>query len=57
MAFIIVLLQEVIQGKGVIQGITEGDPINIVLAGMFFVTAIGLTGWLAIKGDDSNYVN
>jgi hypothetical protein len=52
MAFVIVFLQEVIQGKGVIQGIKEGDPVNLAGVGLFVVTAVGLTAWLAIKGDD-----
>lgn len=52
MAFVIVVLQEVIQGKGVIDGIREGDPVNIAIAAGFAVTALGLTGYLALKGDD-----
>jgi hypothetical protein len=52
MAFVIVFLQELIQGKGVIQGIQEGDPVNIAGLALFAVSALGLTGFLAIKGDD-----
>ncbi|GKZ00261.1 hypothetical protein MPSEU_000979000 [Mayamaea pseudoterrestris] len=52
MAFVIVFLQELIQGKGVIQGIQEGDPLNLVGVAFFAVSALGLTAWLAIKGDD-----
>mmetsp|Transcript_32859 Transcript_32859/g.46686 ORF Transcript_32859/g.46686 Transcript_32859/m.46686 type:complete len:141 (+) Transcript_32859:110-532(+) len=51
-AFVIVFLQEVIQGKGVIQGLAEGDPVNIVIAGGFGVSLVALTAWLAYKGDD-----
>ena len=29
MAFVVVLVQELVQGKGVIQGIREGDPVNL----------------------------
>ena len=52
MAFVIVLLQELIQGKGVVQGVQEGDPLNVAILGAFAVTVVGLTGWLAIKGED-----
>ena len=56
MAFLIVFLQELIFGKGVVQGITEGDPIYIAFAVLFFVSVGGLTLFLAIKGPD-NYVD
>jgi hypothetical protein len=56
MAFIAVLLQELIQGKGVVQGIADGDPVNLAFVGIVAVTTVGLTGWLALKGDD-DYVN
>lgn len=52
MAFVVVLLQELIQGKGVVQGVQEGDPLNVAILGAFAVTVVGLTGWLAIKGED-----
>ena len=50
--FVVVFLQELIQGKGVIQGISEGDPINLALAGVTFVSMAGLTVFLALKGTD-----
>jgi len=56
MAFVVVLLQELVQGKGVVQGVQEGDPFNLAVLGAFVVTVVGLTGWLAIKGDD-DYVS
>lgn len=52
MAFVLVFLQELIQGKGVVQGIAEGDPVNLAAVGAFAVTVVGLTGWLALQGDD-----
>mmetsp|Transcript_749 Transcript_749/g.981 ORF Transcript_749/g.981 Transcript_749/m.981 type:complete len:132 (+) Transcript_749:86-481(+) len=52
MAFVMVFLQEAIQGKGVIVGLQEGDPVNQIAAGAFFVTVAGLVGFLAFKGDD-----
>jgi len=56
MGFVIVMAQEIIQGKGIIQGIEEGDPINLAFLGIFAVSFVGLTGWLALQGDD-DYVN
>jgi len=56
MAFIVVLLQELVQGKGVVQGVQEGDPLNLAVLGAFVVTVVGLTGYLALQGDD-DYVS
>jgi len=50
MAFVWVLLQELISGKGIIQGLSEGDPANYIGVGAFAVTVLGLTAFLAIKG-------
>lgn len=52
MAFVLVFLQELIQGKGVIQGLQEGDPVNIASAAAFAVFLLSFTAFLAIKGDD-----
>lgn len=52
MSFVFVLLQELVTGKGVIQGIQEGDPVNIVCLVGTVVIYLGLTGFLAFKGDD-----
>ena len=56
MSFVLVLLQEIVQGKGVIQGVQEGDPINLAFLGVTVVSMVGLTVWLALKGDD-DYVS
>ena len=56
MAFVFIFLQELISGKGVIQGIAEGDPINLATAGLFALTMAGLTGFLALKGAE-DYVD
>lgn len=50
--FVIIFLQELIQGKGVIQGIQEGDPINVALAGVTLLSFAGLTAFLAFKGKE-----
>ena len=52
--FTIVLLQELITGKGVVQGIQEGDPFNMVCLGLGAVGIVGLTAFLAIKGKQSD---
>ena len=56
MAFVIVMLQELISGKGIIAGLQEGDPANIAGVAAFAVTVVGLTGFLALQGDD-DYVS
>ena len=50
MCFVVDLLQELITGKGVVQGLQEGDPVNIAIAGITGVSLVGLTAFLAIKG-------
>ncbi|CAJ1957200.1 unnamed protein product [Cylindrotheca closterium] len=52
MAFVWVFLQELITGKGVVQGIQEGDFFFVANAGLFGVSLLALTVWLAIKGDN-----
>lgn len=52
MAFVWVFLQELVTGKGVIQGIQEGDWFFLFNAGLFGVSMVALTGWLAFKGDN-----
>jgi hypothetical protein len=53
MCFIAVFAQELISGKGVIQGIQEGDVFNLACLGATVLTILGLTVFLAIKGEDS----
>jgi hypothetical protein len=52
MAFLIVFLQELIQGKGVIQGFRDGDFVNVAGVGAFAISVVGLTAFLALKGSD-----
>ena len=52
MCFVIVLLQELITGKGVIQGIQEGNPFNIVMLGITVASLGGLTVFLGMKGKE-----
>jgi hypothetical protein len=52
MAFVWVFLQELITGKGVFQGIQDGDLFFQANAVAFGVCVLGLTGFLALKGDD-----
>ena len=55
MTFVLVFLQELIQGKGVVQRIQEGDPTNIAGVIAFVLATVGLTGWLALQGDDDYF--
>jgi hypothetical protein len=51
-AFVWIFFQELITGKGVIKGIDEGNWFFLLNAGVFGIGVLGLTGWLAIKGED-----
>ena len=50
MCFVTVLLQELITGQGVVQGLQEGNPVNIAVLGFTGVSLVALTAWLAFKG-------
>ena len=54
MAFTVVLLQELITGKGVIASWQDGDSIAYVMAGLTAATVLGLTVFLAIKGEEND---
>ena len=56
MAFVIVLLQELITGKGVIAAYNDGDIIGYLFLGVAAVSTVGLSAWLAIKGDESDII-
>ena len=56
MAFVIVLLQEVITGKGVVQSVQEGEVVGLLGVGLFGVSVMALTVFLASKGDESDIV-
>jgi hypothetical protein len=56
MAFVIVLLQELVTGKGVIQSIQDDDAIGLAGLGFFVVSVVGLTAFLISKGDESDIV-
>jgi hypothetical protein len=52
MAFIIIFIQELIQGRGVIQGFQDGEFINTATLGAAVVSVVALTAVLALKGAD-----
>ena len=52
MAFVWVFLQELVTGKGVVQGVQEGDLFFLANVGLVSILVVGLTGFLALKGDD-----
>lgn len=56
MAFVTILLQEAITGKGVIQALQDGDALGFVFLGFAVVSTVGLSVWLAIKGDESDII-
>ncbi len=56
MCFVVVLLQELVTGKGVVQGIQDGNPFNVAMVGLTGVSLVGLTLFLAFKGKD-DFVN
>jgi len=56
MAFTLTLLQELITGKGVIQGLQEGDPANLAVLGAGVAATVGLTVFLAFKGKENDIV-
>ena len=56
MAFVVVLLQEAVTGKGVIAAINDGDLVGYAFLGLAVVSTLGLSIWLAIKGDESDII-
>ena len=54
MGFTILLLQELITGKGVIAALNDGDVLSYVLVGVGGVSVLGLTAFLAAKGKDNS---
>jgi len=50
MGFVIVLIQELITGKGVVQGLAEGDFINLAFAGATFAAVLALSAVVVLKG-------
>lgn len=56
MAFVAVIVQELVTGKGVVEGIQEGNAVNMACMVATVVSILGLTAVLALKGSD-NYVD
>lgn len=54
MGFTFVLLQELITGKGAVQGLREGDPIAVACMGIAVASVVGVTVFLALKGKESD---
>ncbi len=52
MGFTIVLLQELVTGKGVIQSVQDGDAFAYIMLGATALSVVGLSGFLALKGKD-----
>lgn len=56
MGFVVVLLQELIFGKGVVAGIQDGDVGALLMAGLTAVSIVGLSAFLAFKGKENDIV-
>ena len=56
MAFVTVLLQELITGKGVIASIQDHDLVGYAFLGLAGVSTLGITLVLALKGDESDVI-
>jgi len=56
MGFTIVLLQELVTGKGAIQSFQDGDLFSYFLVGLGGITVLGLSVFLAFKGKEKDIV-
>ena len=56
MCFVFIFIQELVQGKGVVQGLQEGDPVNLVAAVATGASILALTAVFVIKGKN-DYVS
>mmetsp|Transcript_24925 Transcript_24925/g.51029 ORF Transcript_24925/g.51029 Transcript_24925/m.51029 type:complete len:149 (+) Transcript_24925:78-524(+) len=52
--FTFVLIQELITGKGAVQGLQEGDPVAVACMGIAVASVVGVTVFLALKGKESD---
>lgn len=53
MGFTVVLLQELITGKGVVQSWQDGDALAYVMAAVTAASVLGISALLAIKGKEN----
>ena len=56
MGFTIVLLQELVTGKGSIQAFQDGDLFSYFLVGLGGLSVVGLTAFLAFKGKEKDII-
>ena len=56
MGFTVVLIQELITGQGVIQGLQEGNVFNLAMVGLTGASVLGISVYLTIKGK-TDFVN
>jgi len=54
LSFTVVLLQEAITGKGVIQAWQAGDLVSYIMFALTIFSIGGLTVWLAFQGEESD---
>jgi len=57
MGFVIVFLQELATGKGVVAGFQDGDLISYVMLAFTVLSVVGLTIWLAIEDSNKTFID
>jgi len=57
MGFIVVFLQELATGKGVVAGFQDGDLISYIMAGLTVFSIVALTAWLAIEDRNKTFID
>ena len=57
MGFVVVFIQELATGKGVVAGFQDGDFLSYIMAGLTFLSVAGLTAWLAIEDRNKTFID
>merc|ERR1740124_1640867 len=57
MGFIVVFLQELATGKGVVAGFQDGELISYIMAGLTVFSIVALTAWLAIEDRNKTFID
>lgn len=57
MGFIVVFIQELATGKGVVAGFQDGDLISYIMAGLTVFSIVALTAWLAIEDRNKTFID
>ena len=57
MGFVVVFIQELATGKGVVAGFQDGDLLSYIMTGLTVVSVVGLTVWLAIEDSNRSFID